>query len=38
MTPNVEKVIDLDADIVLVSGTVMPDYINQMRQNSVPVL
>ena len=37
MTPNVEKVIDLDADIVLVSGTVMPDYINQMRQNSVPV-
>lgn len=37
MTPNVEKVIDLDADLVLVSGTVMPDYIDQMKQNGVPV-
>lgn len=38
MTPNVEKVIDLEPDVVFVSGTVMPDYITTMKQNSLPVV
>lgn len=35
MTPNVEKVIDLEPDVCFVSGTVMPDYITTMKQNSL---
>ena len=30
-TPNIEKLIDLEADIILVSGTVMPESIELMQ-------
>ncbi len=36
--PNIEKIIEIDPDVVLVSGTVMPDYVTQMKSNGLPVV